>query len=303
MKNNKCPYIIYSPYYLKYSFGKNHPFWPGRAKKFIDLLNKSNFQYKIIKPFKASDKDILLVHTQGYLEKLEQMVAFGGGYLSIDTLVNNDNLNAAYYSVGGTLRAAELAIQGKITVNTLGGLHHAESNTSSGFCIFNDHAIAIRKLQSQGKIRKAAILDIDVHAGNGTQEIFYSDPSVLKISLHQDPTDFYPGTGFEWQRGEGKGKGYNINVILHQGTREEEYLKKLDSVTPKIKKFKPDILFIIFGADTYKNDLLAEIKLEKESYGKIAQKLKQFDKKVILFAGGYSKEVPEIWFEFIKNLI
>jgi len=303
MENNKSLYIIYSPYYLKYSFGKNHPFWPERAKKFIDLLDKNNFQYKIIKPVKTSDKDILLVHTQRYLEKVKQMVAFGGGYLSIDTPVNDDNLNAAYYSVGGTLKAAELALQGKITVNTLGGLHHAESNISSGFCIFNDHAVAIRKLQSQGKIRKAAVLDIDVHAGNGTQEIFYSDPSVLKISLHQDPADFYPGIGFEWQRGEGKGEGYNINVILHRGTREGEYLKKLDSVIPKIKKFKPDILFVIFGADTYKNDPLAEIKLEKESYGKIAQRLKQFDKKVILFAGGYSKEVPEIWFEFVKNLI
>ena len=303
MKKTRNFHIIYSPHYLKYYFEKEHPFWPERAKKFIDILNKNHFLYELVKPTKAHDEDILFAHTPEYLKRIKQIVSSGRGYLSVDTLVHKDNLEAAYYYVGGTLKAAELALRGKIAINTLGGLHHAESNNSSGFCIFNDHAIAIKKLKSQGIIKKAAILDIDVHAGNGTQEIFYSDSSVLKISLHQDPTNFYPGTGFEWQKGEGKGKGYNINIVLQPNTEEKEYLKKLDSVLPKIKEFKPDLLFVVFGVDTYKDDPLASINLEKKTYGKIARRLKDFDKKVILFAGGYSKDVPELWFEFVKNLI
>ena len=149
-------------------------------------------------------------------------------------------------------------------------------------------------------IKTAAVLDLDVHAGNGTQEIFYSDPSVLTISIHQDPTFFYPGTGFAEQTGEGRGKGFNLNYPIPPGTGEKEYLETLDKALPKIKKFKPDILVVVFGADTYKDDPLASIELEIETYGKIAKRLRPFPKKAVLFAGGYSKKVPEIWYEFLK---
>ena len=294
--------IIYSPKYLKYYFEEGHPFWPLRAKLFIEILHKNKFNFQLIEPDKASDNDILLVHTPQYLERVKNLVNSGGGYLSIDTPVHKDNLEAAYYYTGGTIKAAETALRGETAVNTLGGLHHAESNTSSGFCIFNDHAIAIRKLQKEKKIEKAAILDLDVHAGNGTQEIFYADPSVLKISLHQDPSNFYPGTGFPWQKGSGKGEGYNINIILQPGTDEKAYLTELDKVLPKIKIFEPDLLLVVFGVDTYKHDLLGQIKLDRQSYGKIAGRLRQFEKKAILFAGGYAKDVPELWYEIVRNL-
>lgn len=300
MKSKK-PYIFYSKYYLDYSFGEGHPFWPKRAEKFLELLDKEGFEFNLVEAEKAKDEDILLAHTSSYLERLKEM-AVSGGFLTIDTSVSKENLNASYYYVGGTLRASDLALEGKLTVNLLGGLHHAESDTSSGFCIFNDHSIAIRKLQKEGKIKTAAVLDIDVHAGQGTQDIFYSDDSVLKVSIHQNPMTLYPGIGFEWQKGEGKGKGYNLNLVLERGAGENEFLEKLDIGVEKIKKFNPDILFVVFGADTYYKDPLAEVNLELESYGKIAERLKEFDKKVILFAGGYSKDVPKIWFEFLNGL-
>ncbi|OGG18288.1 hypothetical protein A3D05_00860 [Candidatus Gottesmanbacteria bacterium RIFCSPHIGHO2_02_FULL_40_24] len=294
--------VIYSPKYLNYYFEEGHPFWPERAGLFIELLEKNKFSHQLINPGRATDEDILLVHTRFYLQKLKDLANGGGGYLSIDTPVHKNNLEAAYYSVGGTILAAELALKGETVINTLGGLHHAESNASSGFCIFNDHAIAIRKLQRRGKIKKAAVLDLDVHAGNGTQEIFYTDPNVLKISLHQDPTNFYPGTGFPQQTGEKAGKGFNINIVLKPGTGEKIYLEKLNQILPKISEYKPDLLLVIIGVDTYKNDPLASIKLKKQTYGKIAQRLNQFDKKGILFAGGYSKDTPFLWFEIINNL-
>lgn len=321
--------IVYSAKYLKYHFDPGHPFWPERAKIFIDILRDSKFNFEIVKPPKAKDSDILLVHTEKYLQRVKKL-AKEKGYLSVDTQVNPDNFEAAYYSVGGTIKALQIALKGELAVNLLGGLHHAETNNSSGFCIFNDHAIAIRKMQKsyrensksqapnpkqilnsnsqnskQSKksgIKTAAVLDLDVHAGNGTQEIFYEDPSVLTISIHQDPAFFYPGTGFAWQTGAGKGKGFNLNVPLPPGTNERRYLEALDGVLPKLEKFKPDILVIVFGADTYKDDPLASIELEIETYGKIAKRLRPFPKKAILFAGGYSKTVPAIWHKLLKGL-
>lgn len=320
--------IIYSKKYLKYHFEAGHPFWPKRAKKFLELLKEKDFDYELVDAPKAKDKDILLVHTKDYLKKVKKLAKVRG-YLSVDTQVNPDNLEVSYYSVGGTIRAFEIALKEGLAVNTLGGLHHAETNNSSGFCIFNDHAIAIRRLQASNHenpkskilnpkqyqnlnsqnskqrkklgIKTAAVLDIDVHAGNGTQEIFYSDPTVLTISLHQDPTFFYPGTGFSHQKGEGKGKGFNINYPLPSGTMEKEYLPVLDEAFGRIKEFKPDILVVVFGADTYKDDPLAGFRLELETYGKIGRKLKNRPM-VVLFAGGYSKQVPHIWWEFIKGL-
>lgn len=293
--------IVYSEKYLDYGFGESHPFRPERARKFIELLETKKLGYKIIEAPRASDEEILLVHTEEYLERVKHLSKEAGG-VSMDTPVTKENLEAAYYYTGGTIRAAEIALEGKKVVNLLGGLHHAESNNSSGFCIFNDHAIAIRSLQKNDKIKTASVLDLDVHAGNGTQEIFYDDPTVLTISVHQDPTRFYPGTGFEHQTGEGEGEGFNINKVLSPGTKEKEYLEFLDALLPVVVDFEPDILLVILGVDTYEKDPLASVKLEKGTYAKIAGRIKKFDKKAVLFAGGYSKDVPELWWNFVSNL-
>lgn len=294
--------IIYSNKFLKYHFGEGHPLKTQRAKNFIDLLKKKGFKFECIKAPKASDEDILLVHSKYYLSYLKELLRRGGGYLSVDTPVNKDNFESSYYMVGGSIKAAELSLKGETVINLQGGMHHAGTNDSSGFCIFNDHAIAIRRLQRKKIIKKACVLDLDVHAGNGTQEIFYEDPTVLTISIHQDPVDFYPGTGFSEQRGKGKGKGYNLNFPLASGTDEKEYLPVLDSALKAVRNYNPDILFVVLGVDTYKNDPLAEFKLDERTYGKIAKRLKSFFPKVILFAGGYSYKVPELWYIFVDNL-
>ncbi|MFC1600541.1 histone deacetylase family protein [Patescibacteria group bacterium] len=300
--------IVYSNKYLKYNFGENHPFSSSTRGEFYNLL-KDDKRFEFVRPTKACDSDILLVHTREYLSRLKEAAKGGGGYLSVDTPVNKGNLEAAYYYVGGTVLASKISLKDGLAVNTLGGLHHAQSNNSSGFCIFNDHAIAIKKLQIEGEIKKAAVLDLDVHAGNGTQEIFYADPTVLTVSIHQDPSYFYPGTGFSWQEGVGRGKGFNINHPLFAGTSEKEYLPVVEKALVKIRKFKPDIMFVVSGVDTYKNDQLGSFKLEKETYGKIAFRLNSLTcgkqnklPMVILFAGGYSDDVPELWLEIVNNL-
>jgi acetoin utilization protein AcuC len=305
--------LIYCSAYLKYDFGPGHPFGPKRALQFLKKLEKfqvsnarfagflRNSKLQIVKPQPAKDRDILLVHTKDYLDRVKKL-AQENGFLSADTPVNPNILKAAYYSVGGSILACDLALEGNLGINLLGGLHHAGISHSSGFCIFNDHSIAIRKLQQEKKIKKAMILDLDVHAGQGTQEIFYADPTVFTISLHQDPTTLYPGTGFAWQKGEGKGEGFNLNIPLSPGTGEAEYLTALKKVLPLYNEFKPDLLVVVFGADTYKNDPLGNINLEIRTYWKIGQKLADKKPLAAMFAGGYSRDVPKIWLSFLEGL-
>lgn len=294
--------IIWGSKYLEYDFGPGHPFWPGRASEFLELIKKSEIDYKIVEPPKAADEDVLLAHASEYLNRVEKL-AKGSEWLTPDTPLNPRILGAAYYSVGGTILACNLALQSQKVVNLLGGLHHAETDYGGGFCIFSDHAIAIKKLQKEGRIRKAMIYDLDVHAGNGTQEIFYDDPSVFNISLHQDPRTLYPGIGFADQRGEGPGEGYNLNIPLPPGTDGLQYLEALDRVLPLYDEFDPDLLILILGVDTYKGDPLASFELEADDYFKIGQRFSKFKKMAVLCAGGYSKETPNLWLRFLEGLL
>ncbi|OQX50799.1 hypothetical protein B5M47_03025 [candidate division CPR3 bacterium 4484_211] len=297
--------FIWTDEYLKYNFGPTHPFRSERGKVFLDKLSTQTvpFEYKISSPKKATDEDILLVHTLEYLKGVKRLYQ-EHKHLALDTPLPEGILEAAYYYVGGTILASQLALKGELTMNLLGGLHHAQTNHGGGFCIFNDHAIAIRKLRKQRSITKAMILDLDVHAGNGTQEIFYSDPTVLTISLHQDPNTLYPGTGFKEQIGEGPGKGFNINYPLPPGTKGQKYLKILDKALKHSSQFNPDITYIILGVDTYKEDPLASLRLEEEDYQKIGLRLSDLCSRplVILCAGGYSPKVPDLWLKFLKGL-
>jgi len=294
--------VVFHEKYLKYDFGPGHPFWAGRAVPFLEKLKKYKIPHEILVPKRAADEDILLVHTKDYLDRVKKL-AREGGALSIDTPVNPNVLEASYYSVGGSIIALKKALKGERAMNLLGGLHHAGISDSSGFCVFNDHSIAIKKLLKEGKIKKAMIYDLDVHAGQGTQEIFYSDPKVFTISIHQDPTTLYPGTGFASQTGEGAGKGCNLNVPLAPGTDEKEYLEALDSVLPLAKKFPHDVAILVLGVDTFEEDPLASIKLKQETYQKIGQRFKKFAKLAVMCAGGYSQKTPDLWLSFLKGFL
>lgn len=293
--------IIYHPQYLDYRFSADHPFWSERAEVFLAKMRKAKKQFKLITPEPGTDADLILVHDPAYLQKVK-FLASQNGFLSPDTPLHPQVLQAAYYSVGGTLLAARLALKNRRVINLLGGLHHAGIYDSSGFCIFNDPAIAVRSLQINKLIKKAFIFDIDVHAGQGTQEIFYSDPSVFTLSVHQDPATIYPGTGFPQQKGEGRGKGFNQNIILSPGSGEKEFLPAVKQGLSLQKKFSPDLTLLILGADTYKKDRLGSLKLTLSSYIKIGSQFKSLKNLAILCAGGYSKEVPIIWQNFLKGI-
>ncbi len=293
--------IVYTENYLKYDLGEGNPISRDKTTVFLQKLEEQGkIDYRLIEPEKADESDLLLVHTPAYLSELKRL-ATGNLEADPDTPVNSGMLEGGLYIVGGTILTLNLTLQGRRTVNLIGGMHHAGSYKASGFCIYNDHAIAIRKLQKEGKIKKATVYDLDVHAGQGTQQIFYSDPSVMTVSIHQDPFTIYPGVGFESQKGEGEGVGANINVTLPPGTRENVYLQALDSVLERTRDFGADISILVLGVDTFKGDLLGGLSLEEESFGKIGERFKDFDKLAVLFGGGYSRKIPDLWMAFLEG--
>lgn len=295
--------IVYSQNYLKYDLGSDNPISRDKTMVFLEKLKaEGKISYEVIEPASADEGDLLLVHTPKYIEELKRLAA-NDLEADTDTPVNQGMIEGGLYIVGGTILCLNLALQEKKVVNLIGGMHHAGSYKASGFCIYNDHAIAIRKLQKEGKIGRATVYDLDVHAGQGTQEIFYSDPSVMTVSIHQDPFTIFPGIGFESQKGEGKGLGSNINVTLPPRTREAEYLKALDSVLERTKEFGSDISILVLGVDTYKGDLLGGLSLEEESFRKIGDRFRGFDKLAVLFGGGYSRKIPDLWMMFLKGYL
>lgn len=295
--------IIYSDNYLKYDLGADNPISRTKTKIFLEKLrDRGIFDYEVVESESASEQDLLLVHTPQYLAELRRL-AKNNLEADSDTPVNQGMLDGGLAIVGGTILSLDLALKGERTINLIGGMHHAGSSKASGFCIYNDHAIAIRKLQSEGKIKKATIYDLDVHAGQGTQEIFYSDPTVLTTSIHQDPMTLYPGTGFEYQTGSGEGVGTNINVTLPSGTRETEYLNALDSMIAKTRGFEPDISVLVLGVDTFRDDSLGGLNLSESSYRKIGERFSSFEKLAVLFGGGYSSKIPDLWINFLSGYI
>lgn len=291
--------IIFSDKYLLYDLGADSPIPKTKTSSFLELIKKGQLKYEICTPERATDEDILLVHSREFLNEVKHC-AKNNLNLSLDTPINSNSLEATYYIVGGTILCANLALTGKKAVNLIGGMHHAGISQASGFCIFNDHAITIRKLQKEGKIKKAAVYDLDVHAGQGTQEIFYSDPTVLTVSIHQDPKTIYPGTGFESQRGDGAGLGFNINVPLPPLTLEKDYLAHLDAVLEKTRDFNPDLTILVLGVDTFKDDGLGNFLLTERSYGEIAKRFRNVNNLAVVFSGGYSSKVPDLWLSFLE---
>jgi acetoin utilization deacetylase AcuC-like enzyme len=154
--------------------------------------------------------------------------------------------------------------------------HHAEPDRPMGFCLFSNVAIAARYLQRQHGVHSIAIVDFDVHHGNGTQAAFEDDPSVLFISIHQHPRTCYPGTGYEWEAGEGPGRGTKLNIPMPPGSTDADYIAQFKSkVIPKLDLYKPEILMISAGFDAHADDPLAQIDLSDEGFAAMTSMLVQ----------------------------
>jgi acetoin utilization deacetylase AcuC-like enzyme len=249
-------------------------------------------------PWLASDpgrRDLpLLVHSEDEVRRVEGLAVKGGGWFDPDTYCTEQSYAVALNAAACAARAADALMQGEAraafaVVRPPG--HHATVNVPMGFCLFNNAAIAVRTAQRAGASR-VAIVDIDVHHGNGSQDIFYADASVLYASLHQSP--WYPGTGHAGERGDPGASGATVNVPVPPGTDGVRWLELFDeSVLPAVTAFSPDLIVVSAGFDAHRDDPLADLRLDDATYTAIAERVRTLadahceGRNLWLLEGGY----------------
>jgi acetoin utilization deacetylase AcuC-like enzyme len=291
--------IYYSEIFLKHDTGYGHPERPERLQALVDAIQKNNRISEIAFPefLPASKEDLLLVHTEGYIEIVENAIRDGHHQLPTgDTRISKKSWEVALLAVGAVKNACEKVMAKEYTfalclVRPPG--HHANANKGMGFCIFNNIAIGARYLQKRFLLKKILIVDFDVHHGNGTQDIFYEDNSVFYFSVHAQ--DIYPGTGKATEIGANAGKGFTLNVELNSGAGDEQVLNALKNyLLPVMKNFHPEFILVSAGFDAHKDDPLGNLNYTAEGYGKLAKELIAFSNQYanghILFVleGGYN---------------
>ena len=278
---------------------QNHDTGPGHPEQIARVsviednfkkLNNKNLLWK--KPSKVSDEILLTTHNTDYINMVKNSFPTKGfSSLDGDTIISPGSKNATLDAVGSIITAID-GVENKEFNNAFCPVrppgHHAEKNKAMGFCIFNNVAVGANYLIKKYKYKKIAIVDWDVHASNGTADIFYDNEKVLLISTHQYP--YYPGTGSEQE----KGKFNNIlNIPLPAGTSSEEYLNAFERVLKKLEEFKPEFVLISAGFDSHVRDPLAQFKLETEDFYIITKRILEISKKycngkvVSILEGGY----------------
>ena len=253
-------------------------------------------QLELIEPAYASPDEIRYIHSQEYMEKARQYSELELR-LDPDTILCRDSYNVALLAAGGAIAGVDALLDGADSFFALVRPpgHHAEPGRGMGFCIFNNVAIAARHAQKMGK-KRILIVDWDVHHGNGTQEAFYDDPSVLYFSTHQYP--HYPGTGWLNEVGSGDGEGYNINVPLPAGTDDAGFIAAFGEIlVPAALEFMPDMILVSAGQDACANDGLASMRMSVGGFAVLASIVKSIAKETCkgkagaVLEGGYDHEL------------
>jgi acetoin utilization protein AcuC len=296
--------------------GEGHPFRGdrfGNAIRFFEeqgLFDLSNVV--VLDPKPAVKEDLLRVHDRDYVDLIFRLGAANRPY-DIETPVSPEILEAVMLITGGAIEAGKSVYEGKCdrAVAVGNGYHHAGRNYGGGFCIFNDIAITIEYLRQKHGLKRTLIIDYDVHAGNGTSDIYYEDPNVLFISLHQDPHSFYPGTGFIEQIGRGAGEGYNVNVPLPSGTGDSTYIYALEEIfVPLAEEFKPELIVGNGGSDPHFADMLGSLGLTVEGFFNVSRTIVESaervcNNRVVLMPGsGYNPDVlPQCWYALTAGVV
>lgn len=271
------------------------PDQPSRITACFDAIVSAGIDCEIVEPRAAADDDLLRVHPVGYLNKLERFCSQGGGFIDPDTPAGPGSFEVAKLAAGACCSAVDAALDEGIRsfclVRPPG--HHATADRAMGFCLINNVAVGAAYAVARGASR-VVVLDIDVHHGNGTQEIFWEDPNVFYVSLHQWP--WYPWvTGAADEVGAGKGEGANLNVPLDSGSGDEIYLAGLESkVAPAIRAYRPDMMLISAGFDAHVDDELSLQRVTSPGFGAMATRIAELAGEVcegrlmMTLEGGYN---------------
>jgi acetoin utilization protein AcuC len=304
--------LVWTKELLGYNLG-DHPLDPVRVELTIELARAFGVLDRagvtVVAPEPADDATLTRVHDPAYLAAVraapDDPFFQGWGLGTADNPIFDGMHEASALVAGATVNAAEAVWSGEAlrAVNVAGGLHHAMRDRASGFCVYNDPAVAIARLLDRGA-QRVAYVDVDVHHGDGVQEIFWDDPRVLTISLHETPLALFPGTGFPHETGGEAAPGSAVNVALPPGTDDSGWLRAFHAVVPAaLRAFAPEILFTQCGADTYRLDPLADLRLSVDGHRATYLALRDLadelcgGKWVATGGGGYAlvEAVPRSW--------
>ncbi len=280
-----------------------NPFHPERAERLQAInqnLESSGLRKELLSlPARAAtEEELKAVHTASHLETVRRLGEYGGGNLDPDTYMNSDSWEAALWAAGGAVRLAEAVVGGEChngfaLVRPPG--HHATPTRAMGFCLLNNIAIAARHAVRVLGLERVAIVDYDVHHGNGTQDVFYDDPQVLFCSTHAAP--FYPGTGLLTDTGSGQAIGATLNVPLSFGVGDKGYEKIFEEIiTPALRRWRPQLLLVSAGYDAHWSDPIGPMVLSVSGYARLTQMLHTLagelcdGRLMLVLEGGYSLE-------------
>jgi len=301
--------FIYSDAYLDYDYGPTHPLKIIRLKLTYELIRAYGLldlpAVQTIITRAAEEEDLAIFHSRDYLNMLKQAnnghvqgSAYSYGLGPGDNPIFAGLYDWSLLVTGATLQAVDFVAkgQGGIAFNIAGGLHHAMKSRASGFCYVNDPVIGILKLLGQGK--RVAYIDIDAHHADGVQAAFYGTNRVLTISLHEAGYTLFPGTGFEYEIGEGEGEGYAVNLPFPPYTDDEAYVWAFEEIVPPlIHAFRPDVVVTQLGVDSFYNDPLTNLQLSMFGFEKVVRRIKELAPRwVALGGGGYDvSNVARAW--------
>ena len=315
--------VFYHDDFLKYDFGPDHALRESRVKLARDLIAAYGLLgdkgAEELRPEPAAESDIMRVHSPEYVTKVKDFSAHPAGSSPDHGLGTSDNpvfagmYEASALQAGATRMACQEVATGRRTraFNLGGGFHHAMPDKASGFCIFNDIAIGIVCLLEEHRLKRILYVDVDAHHGDGVQWIFYKDPRVLTISLHEDGRYLFPGTGFTDEIGEGAGKGFAVNVPLPPYTRDVSYLYAFQEIVPPIARaFRPDLIVSQLGADAHYLDPLTHLMLTTETYEALGRILDDLSRElcdgrwIAVGGGGYDlTAVPRVWTVLFSTIL
>ena len=271
--------FIYDDAMSRHELRADHPMRPVRLRYTYELLRAYGaFDHegaRLVLPRPATDEELKWLHTPEYVAAVRDLSAGTGETQAgrFNFSVQGDNpyyrgmYDAAALSTGASILAAEMVSDGEVDVafNISGGLHHAAAGQASGFCVFNDPALAIHYFLRRGM--RVAYVDIDAHHGDGVQDAFFADNRVLTISVHESGRYLFPGTGFVKELGQGEGRGYSVNLPLFPYTGDDDYLEAFKQVVPPIiKAFAPDVLVTQLGIDSYHTDPLTHLQVTTNGF-------------------------------------
>jgi len=261
---------VYDDIYLEHDTGK-HVENAMRLTRTTEHLQKMGVWENILEPRAATVDEIALVHDRQMIDRIRRACEDGGGCLDPDTITSPRSYEAALYAAGGVLAAIDAVMEGNdnnamCLVRPPG--HHATPARPMGFCLFNNAAIGARYLQEKKGLSRIAIVDWDVHHGNGTQEVFYGDPGVLYFSMHR--RQFYPGTGADNETGEGDGAGFTVNRPMDYGTTNSEFLEIFRAeIENKVAAYRPEFIIISAGFDALATDPIGHFCLKPDDFGQM----------------------------------